>query len=105
MLTRSDVRAQFAAEGSLIRPVDQLDVYESETSGSSGVPVRFMVTSMNTAYNVVRNAAQYFIEGRGFSLNRTQVLASSQNLTDDFVVELAQEWGGSVTKFYKDRNK
>jgi len=101
VLTRADIRAQFSAEGSLLRPENQLEVFESETSGSSGVPVRFYVSSMNTAYNINRNAAQYFIEGRDFSLNRTQVLASSKGLTEDFVVNKMPEWGGQVLNFIK----
>ncbi len=73
ILTRQDLRLQVASEGSLLRPMDGISAQARTTSGSSGVPVRFFVCDFNGNYNSIRSLAQYFLEGRDLSLNRTQV--------------------------------
>ncbi len=77
-LTRAELREQVAAEGCL--PVGSEPAKKSATSGSSGTPVEFFVTRMNSYYNGVRGVAQHFIDGRDPSLN---TLRFKGGLTDD----------------------
>ena len=72
ILTRSDVVKQVATEGSLLSPSGTIGTKKLATSGSSGTPAQFFVSDMNAQYNTVRSAAQYFIEGRDLTLNRTR---------------------------------
>ena len=74
ILTRQDLRAQVASEGSLLRATDGLSINPHATSGSSGVPVNFFVSGFNADYNFIRSLAQYFMEGRDLTLNRTRLL-------------------------------
>src|SRR5262249_43312155 len=74
ILTRQDLRTQVASEGALLRATDGLSINSHATSGSSGVPVNFFVSGFNADYNFVRSLAQYFIEGRDLTLNRTRLL-------------------------------
>jgi phenylacetate-CoA ligase len=70
ILTRQELRTQVASEGSLMRPGLGLSISTHATSGSSGIPVKFYVSSVNVSYNLRRSVAQYFMEGRDLSLTR-----------------------------------
>src|SRR5262245_23311737 len=58
ILTRQDLREQFASEGPLLRTGDGVSITVHATSGSSGVPVEFFVSNFNSSYNLVRSLAQ-----------------------------------------------
>ncbi len=104
ILTRRDVVQQVTSEGSLLAPRDGLSVFPHSTSGSSGVPVRFFISKMNRYYNRVRSLAQYFIEGRDLSLNRTALRSFSYEEMkraadidkNGFRVEMRGNWLGDL---------
>jgi phenylacetate-CoA ligase len=90
--TRADVVTQFETEGSLLQSNDQLQVYKHSTSGSSGIPVQFFATSQNSNYNIARPAAQYFMEGRDLSLNRTRLISLKNTNEFGFSVRKTDTW-------------
>jgi phenylacetate-CoA ligase len=73
ILTRQDLRTQVASEAPLLRAADGRSTKADATPGSSGVPVNFFISDVNTTYNSIRTLAQYFLEGRDISLNRTRI--------------------------------
>jgi phenylacetate-coenzyme A ligase PaaK-like adenylate-forming protein len=96
ILTRSEVVKQVAAEGSLLPPGERIRTMKHSTSGSSGTPVHFFISEMNTEYNAVRSAAQYFMEGRDLTLNRTRFRAEPMSNQNGFTVEKQDGWLGSL---------
>jgi phenylacetate-coenzyme A ligase PaaK-like adenylate-forming protein len=93
-----------------LRREDGLRTKKHSTSGSSGTPVEFFVSEMNGQFNQVRSYAQYFIEGRDFTANRTRVKymkyedakargfdAKKGGLT----VQLSDNWLGPLGKLFK----
>jgi len=103
ILTRADVKQQVAQEGSLLRPTDGLQTFMHGTSGSSGVPVQFHVSQMNSQYNLVRQLAQYFMDGNDLSVNRTRIkTATASNakkiatIPSGFTVEKGPSWLGEL---------
>ena len=111
ILARGDVVQQVKSEGSLLAPRDGLSVFPHSTSGSSGVPVQFFITGMNRYYNRVRSLAQYFIEGRDLSLNRTALRSFSyeemKRAADidkiGFRVEMREKWLGDLNQLFQRR--
>src|SRR3978361_1409219 len=73
VLDRGDVVRQVETEGSLLRPNGGIAASKLSTSGSSGTPATFFVSEMNRHFNTVRSLAQYFMEGRDLTLNRTRI--------------------------------
>ncbi len=80
ILTRAELRQQVTAEGCLLPAAGPEPTNKHATSGSSGTPVEFFVTRMNSYYNGVRGMAQHFIDGRDPSLN---ALRLKSGFTDD----------------------
>jgi phenylacetate-CoA ligase len=80
VLTRAQLREQVTREGCLLPPTGQEPTNKHATSGSSGVPVEFFVTGMNSHYNFIRSVAQFLIDGRDLSLN---CLLLKTGLVDD----------------------
>lgn len=72
LLTRSDIVKQVENEGSLLPPGGVIQATKHSTSGSSGTPVQFFVSDDNALYNQARSMAQFFMEGRDLTLNRTR---------------------------------
>jgi phenylacetate-CoA ligase len=101
ILSRSQVREQVKSEGCLIIPSDPIKAKSHSTSGSSGVPVKFFVSEMNVQYNVIRSAAQYFIEGRDLTLNRTRLQSVKQSNKNGFTAKKTGSWLGSLESFIK----
>jgi phenylacetate-coenzyme A ligase PaaK-like adenylate-forming protein len=99
ILSRRELREQVASEGSLLKPSDRIPVSDHSTSGSSGVPVRFFVSEMNSNYNVMRSIAQYFLEGRDLTLNRTQLNYARTPQPQSISVERAGSWLGILGPF------
>jgi phenylacetate-CoA ligase len=72
ILTRHEVANQVETEGSLLAG-ERIPAKTHATSGSSGIPVQFFSSEMNSSYNTIRYAAQYFMEARDLTLNRTRI--------------------------------
>jgi phenylacetate-coenzyme A ligase PaaK-like adenylate-forming protein len=101
VLTRSDVIGQVAAEGSLLGPSDRIGVVAHSTSGSSGTPVRFFVSEMNTRYAGTRTAAQFFIEGLDLTFNRTRFQSLHKVTNNGFTVVKENTWLGHLGAVFK----
>src|ERR1700690_2259247 len=101
ILSRSHVREQVKSEGCLIIPSDPIKAQNHSTSGSSGVPVEFFVSDMNVQYNATRPVAQYFIEGRDLTLNRTRLQSVKQSNKNGFTVKKTGSWLVSLESFIK----
>ncbi len=94
--SRAEVISQVESEGALMLPKDQMLTKKHSTSGSSGVPVHFFMTTHNSNYNSARSIAQYFMEGRDLSLNRTRTHSDVMSNKSGFAVERASAWLGSL---------
>lgn len=92
VLTRADVVGQVKSEGPLLKPNELGDLFTHSTSGSSGTPVTFFQAAHNSNYHLVRNAAQYFMEGRDLSLNRTRLYHSKNSKLAGFTQETGPTW-------------
>jgi phenylacetate-coenzyme A ligase PaaK-like adenylate-forming protein len=101
VLTRSDVVKQVESEGSLLPPDGPIATRKLATSGSSGTPVQFFVSDMNAEYNSVRSLAQYFVEGRDLTLNRTRFYRAPKRIDDGFSAKKSDSWLGSLGSFFK----
>jgi phenylacetate-coenzyme A ligase PaaK-like adenylate-forming protein len=101
ILERGTVMKQVVDEGALLRPGDQIAIGSSSTSGSSGEPVRFFASGMNTRYNQVRSAAQYFLEGRDLQLNRVQIDYAPHLEKEGLKVTRTQAWLGALSSFFR----
>ncbi len=102
--TRSDVVMQVETEGSLLPPNGTIPTKKYATSGSSGTPVQFFVSDMNAHYNTVRSMAQYFMEGRDLTLNRTQFSRAPNRIEGGFSVEKTDNWLGPLSSLFKCGN-
>jgi phenylacetate-CoA ligase len=108
ILTREDVKKQVAAEGPLLSSTEVGGPKPHSTSGSSGVPVQFFVSQVNSDYNQIRSLAQYFIDGKDLSLNRTRVQAAKAdtarklaNQSSGFMVQRESGWLGELDRVIK----
>ena len=101
VLTRQDLRAQVASEGSLLRGALGFSSKAHATSGSSGMPVSFYVSNVNADYNFRRNLAQYLMEGRDLSLNRTQIMEADALIRDGISVKKDKGWIGPLGSLIK----
>jgi phenylacetate-CoA ligase len=104
ILARSDVVKQVETEGSLLPPGGTIAAKKYLTSGSSGTPVQFFVSDMSAQYNTVRSLAQYFIEGRDLTLNRTRFKASRNRIDGGFSVEKTDNWLGPLSPLFEAGN-
>ena len=100
ILERGTVAKQVVDEGPLLRPNDHIAVTNSSTSGSSGVPVKFFASGMNARYNHVRSIAQYFLEGRDFTLNRVQIDYTPHLQKEGLKVAKSEAWLGPLSSFF-----
>jgi phenylacetate-coenzyme A ligase PaaK-like adenylate-forming protein len=104
ILTRHDVVKQVETEGCLL-PSGTIATAKHATSGSTGTPVQFFVSEMNRRYNQIRTVAQYFMEERDLTLNRTRFKPSWRNRTEGgFVVEKTPGWLGPLNSLFKVGN-
>ena len=85
-LTRNQVREQVESEGAL-QPETPVKIRRNATSGSTGVPIGFFASEMNSQYNLVRSITQYFLEGRDLSLNRVRLRPNRASAKDGFSVQ------------------
>lgn len=105
ILTRKDLQQQVESEGSLIRPADRIGVKSGSSSGSSGTPVNFYVTAVNSKYSGVRGVAQDILEGRDFRTNRVKVSSAKPKNTAGkktfFESHLRQNWLGPLGNVFE----
>jgi phenylacetate-coenzyme A ligase PaaK-like adenylate-forming protein len=101
VLTRSDVAKQVEGEGSLLPADGTIATRKFATSGSSGTPVQFFVSDMNAHYNTVRSLAQYFMEGRDLTLNRTRFSRAPRRIQDGFSVKKKDGSLGPLSGLFK----
>ena len=107
ILTRRDVVGQVESEGSLLHQSDGHFVDTHATSGSSGTPVKFFISEMNGNYNRVRSLAQFFMEGRDLSLNRTRfrrfddAKEAKSDIKNGFIVDVTNSWIGPLGGLFK----
>jgi phenylacetate-CoA ligase len=101
ILTRQDLRIQVASEGSLMRSGLGVSISSHATSGSSGIPVEFYVSSVNSSYNLRRGIAQYFMEQRDLSLNRTRIRSTDALIKDSISVKKEKGWIGALSSLIK----
>jgi phenylacetate-CoA ligase len=101
ILTRQDLRTQVASEGSLVPALFGFSIEPHATSGSSGIPVNFYVSNVNSDYNFRRGLAQYFMEGRDLSLNRTRIKPVDTLIKDGISVKKEKGWIGQLGSLIK----
>jgi phenylacetate-coenzyme A ligase PaaK-like adenylate-forming protein len=101
ILTRNDVVEQVENDGGLLPPGGKIATKKLATSGSSGTPVQFFMSDMNGQYNFVRTLAQYFMEGRDLTLNRTGFGRARERIEEGFSVKNSDGWIGSLGWFFK----
>jgi len=101
ILTRQEVLKQAASEGPLLLASDGIPSTPHRTSGSSGTPVRFFVSAVSVQYNFIRSTAQYVMEGRDLSLNRTRLYQSNQPVKNGFSVEESPSWMGPLATLFR----
>src|SRR5262249_47484154 len=101
ILTRNDAVKQVETEGSLL-PKGTIGTKKHTTSGSSGTPVQFFISEMNGQYNFARGAAQYLMEGRDLTLNRTRFRSALHRNEVGFSVEKTDSWLGPLSSFFKN---
>lgn len=101
ILSRGDLCTQVEGEGALIKPDERLRAQAHATSGSSGAPVRFFVSEMNVNYNMIRSTAQYFMEGRDLTLDRTALNYDRTPGKQGFEVDKKPSWLGALTPFIR----
>ena len=105
ILTRQDLITQVKSEGPLLQAADGLLTKVHATSGSSGMPVNFYVSNVSGNYNSLRSLAQYFMEGRDLSLNRTRIREADAP-TKGISVKKEKYWIGSLGSLIKSgKNK
>jgi phenylacetate-coenzyme A ligase PaaK-like adenylate-forming protein len=101
ILTRSEVVKQVETEGSLLPPDGTIATQKLATSGSSGNPIQFFVSDMNGEYNAVRSLAQYLMEARDLTLNRTQLKRAPKRIEVGFSAKTTDDWLGPLSSALK----
>ncbi|MGE5305897.1 MAG: hypothetical protein ACM3TN_21495 [Alphaproteobacteria bacterium] len=101
ILSRTDVVNMVENEGCLLSSADGLGVTTNATSGSSGTRVRFHVSKMNAHYNIVRDHAQFLMEGRDLTLNRTRLRTTAEAIQNGLRVEKSESWAPELQTFLK----
>jgi phenylacetate-CoA ligase len=99
--TRHDVIEQVTSDGPLLQPRDGIPTQEHSTSGSTGTPVRFFYSGVNGQYNFIRSTAQYFMEGREISFNRTRLNQGHKKTGSDILVKKEPSWLGPLASIFK----
>jgi phenylacetate-CoA ligase len=90
--SRADVIRQFETEGSLLQSSRENRVHKHATSGSTGEPVQFFITTENSKFNAARSAAQFFMEGRDLSLNWTRIVLGRNSNPLGFEARKSATW-------------
>lgn len=101
VLDRGDVVKQVETEGSLLRTNGGITTKKFATSGSSGTPASFFVSAMNEQYNTVRSLAQYFMEGRDLTLNRTRIYRAPKPIEKGFSSHTSEHGLGPLSPMLK----
>ena len=76
ILERKDLKQQVTAEGCLLDENDH-KIFEHNTSGSSGVPIKFYYADLNEGLNGFRSFSRFFVGNFDLTDNTTQLFAAS----------------------------
>jgi hypothetical protein len=68
------------------------------------MPVQFFTSEMNSQYNFARSAAQYLMEGRDLTLNRTRFKSAPHRNESGFSVKKTDSWLDPLSSFFKVGN-
>jgi phenylacetate-CoA ligase len=101
ILSRAELKGQVESEGSLLGPADKLRIQRHSTSGSSGTPVSFFITEATARYNELRSFAQYLLEGRDLTLNKTHLRTAASAGPGGFDTTREASWLGSLSPYLK----
>ena len=101
VLSREDLIEQVKSEGSLLQHADGLEAKRHATSGSTGRPTQFFVSSMNMEYNSLRSLAQYFMEGRDLSKNKTLLQHNPAIPRMTLRTELEEAWASPLDGLFR----
>ena len=99
IMTRGEVVKQVDTEGSLLAG-EPITTRKHATSGSSGTPVQFFVSEMNTRYNGIRALVQFFLEARDLTLNITTFKPSSRDQSKEGFAVAKQPWPGALNSLF-----
>lgn len=99
--SRNNVIRQVESEGSLTKSSETSRIVKHSTSGSTGKPVQFFLTQRNANYNTVRSIAQFFLEGRDLSLNRTRLKSNRVPAVVGFTAHKSESWLGPLETFMR----
>ena len=105
VLSRKDVTKQVSTEGSLLTKADKIGVAKNSSSGSSGTPVSFFVSTSNGAYSSVRVIAQDILEQRNLRENRINISSASPDQTagkKDYInIVKHKDWLGPLANVFE----
>lgn len=101
IMSRSDLNEQVSSEGSLLSLKDGAQVTKHSTSGSTGVPASFYVTSVNANYNSYRSTAQFIMDERDLSLNRTRLGYGALSSKNEIPLSTNKHWLHHLYPFIK----
>jgi len=104
ILARGELVEQVEMEGSLLPQGGVTHITKHSTSGSSGTPAQFFVSSKNSHYNNIRSIAQYFMDGRDLTLNVTRFKSAPNRIKNGFSVEKTDSWLGPLSVLFKAGN-
>lgn len=99
--SRLDVTQQVADESALIGSDMGAVVTKHSTSGSSGRPINFYVTNINSNYNKFRSAAQFIMDERDLSLNMTRIGYASLSIKKEPFLTKSDHWLPHLYPFIK----
>lgn len=106
VLMRKDVLEQVNTEGSLLTKADKIAFTKHSTSGSSGTPVNFFVSTVNSKYNGMRSFAQSLLEQRDLRENSTKIYLSvtDENIGQENSIRIrtAKNRRGSLSSVFEE---
>jgi len=105
VLSRRNVAEVFKSEGSLIPKGANIRVALNASSGSSGTPAQFYVTSRAGQYNGARGIVQDLIEDRDFRESRSKVSSATSDVTKNqpkyFSSKTVDDWLGILSGVFE----
>lgn len=105
VLTRQDIAAQVALEGSLLVGDGDASHSTYTSTGSTGVPVKVHISGENGYYNNLRSLAQYFIDGLTLDENRVRIGPGTklENMhKKSILVKSSERWAGPLGKVFRN---
>jgi phenylacetate-coenzyme A ligase PaaK-like adenylate-forming protein len=105
ILSRDQLNLQVSNEGPLSKAFSGDEISPYQSTGSTGIPVKIFTTKSNSRYSSLRSLAQYLIENRSFTPNRTFIKpADSPHLYEKgagIKIESFDSWNGAFNTLFK----